>query len=617
MTHPGHRPGWRRSLICSAALAFLVAGTGLAGAGATAASATPATKTTVTYVGVAGGSISFGMTQSPTGCNAHTPAGDTPGTLMVLGAVLPSPFTVNENEVATANLNVITQSEVVSVPPRPETIVYTLNPKAVWSDGVPITAKDFIYAWEQQRGDLTSDPALVASTAGYRDIKSVTGSDKGRTVTVIFRQPFADWQMLFSNLLPAHIMEKVGWNPPCTTVDPAIDLSGGPFRLAKVSAQTIVLKANPKWWGTPPNARTITVHIASSTTQLAKWVRSGFVQVALPDELTPAFLTEVTSLPHVQSEVSLSSSVLQLEMASGPASELTPDMRLAVALSVDRQALVDRQVNWALSSVQVATSHIYAQGQNGYHSSATTTPTTVANGPPTTATSTSTTVTGQGGTVNFPVTPSPVQAASLMTAAGYTRTPPGAWSNVFGVPLTLRVAFDASDPWAVAVAPQLQSQLQSAGFTVSLIPEASATAAGGALADGSANLALLALTTSPFLSQAVAWYSDLLGPPGQNGSQNWTNYDSTTFENLITKASQQLNSGTPAATAYAAADLQLWEDMVALPLFTEPSAMAWSRRVGGVTPTPTSNSLLWYAQGWAIRVPESTNNTTPALPSPP
>jgi Bacterial extracellular solute-binding proteins, family 5 Middle len=338
--------------------------------------------------------------------------------------------------------------------------------------------------------------------------------------------------------------------------------------------------------------------------------------VGLPDELTPAFLTEVTSLPHVQSQVSLSSSVLQLEMASGPASELTPDMRLAIALSVDRQALVDRQVNWALSSVQVATSHIYAQGQDGYHSSTTTTPTTTANGPPTTATSTSTTVVGQGGTVNFPVTPTPVQAASLMTASGYSRTPPGAWHNGFGVPLTLRLAVDESDPWAVAVAPQLQAQLISAGFAVSLVPEASANAAGVALSDGSADLALLALTTSPFLSEALAWYSDLLGPPGQNGSQNWTNYQSTTFENLITKASQQLNSGTPAATAYAAADLQLWEDLVALPLFTEPSAMAWSRKVAEVTPTPTSNSLLWYAQYWAVRVPQSVNNTTPALPSP-
>ena len=33
------------------------------------------TTTAVTYVGVAGGSISFGMTQSPTGCNPHTHGG--------------------------------------------------------------------------------------------------------------------------------------------------------------------------------------------------------------------------------------------------------------------------------------------------------------------------------------------------------------------------------------------------------------------------------------------------------------------------------------------------------------------------------------------------------------
>ena len=413
MTIPGHRPGWRRSLtLCSAVLALLVVGSGTAGASAAK------DKTTVTYVGVAGGSVSFGTTQSPTGCNANTPAGDTPGTRMILGAVLPSPYVVSDNGVATPNQNLIVQAELVST--KPETIVYTLNPKAVWSDGVEITAKDFVYAWEQQRGDLTSDPTLVASTAGYRDIKSVKGSNKGRTVTVIFRQAFADWQMLFSNLLPAHIMEKVGWNPSCTTVDPSIDLSGGAFRIAKVSSKTIVLKANPKWWGTPPNARSITVHVASTTPQLAKWMRNDVVRVVLPDELTPTFLTEVTSLPHVQSSIDLSSTVLQLEMASGPQSVLTPDMRLAIALSVDRQAIVNRQATWALSGVQVATSHIYAQGQSGYHSSTTTTPTTTANGVPVPPTSTSTTVIGQGGTVNFPVTPSPTQAAALMTASGYS-----------------------------------------------------------------------------------------------------------------------------------------------------------------------------------------------------
>jgi peptide/nickel transport system substrate-binding protein len=490
-----------------------------------------------------------------------------------------------------------------------------LNPKAVWSDGVPITAKDFTYAWQQQRGDLTSDPSTVASTAGYRDITSVKGSNKGRTVTVVFRRLFADWQMLFSNLLPAHIMKKVGWNPACTTVSSAIDLSGGPFRIAQASAQTIVLRPNPKWWGTPANARRIAVHVASSTAQLAAWVRSGYVQVALPNSLTPAFLDEVTSLPHVQSQISLSSTVLQMEMASGTNSELTPDMRLAVALSIDRQALVTKQADWALSSVQVATSHIYAQGQSGYHSSPSTTPTTTSNGVPTTDGSTSTTMIGQGGSINFPATPSPEEASALLVSSGYTRSATDTWQNVFGVPLTLRLVVDDGDPWAFAAVPQLQSQLTNAGFGVQIIPAASATAAGEELAAGTADVALVPRTTSPFLSQSVSWYSDLLGPPGQGGSQDWSNYDSTTFENLILKASQQLNPAT-AATDYTAADLQLWEDLVAVPLFTEPSALVWSRRAGDVNPTPTSNSLLWFAQYWAIRVPEATSNTTPALPSP-
>jgi peptide/nickel transport system substrate-binding protein len=457
----------------------------------------------------------------------------------------------------------------------------------------------------------------VASTAGYRDIKSVKGSNKGRTVTVIFREPFADWQMLFSNLLPAHIMKKTGWNPSCTNVDPAIDLSGGPFRLAKVSAQTIVLRPNPKWWGTPANAQVIKLHITSSATQLAQWVRSGFVQVALPTSITPSLLTNVTSLPHMQSTVSLSGTILELEMASGPDSQLTPDMRLAIALSTDRQALVNRQASWALSSVQVATSHIYAQGGSGYHSSPLTTPTTTPTGATTTSTSTSTTVVGEGGSINFPVTPSPTEANQLMVASGYTREAPGTWHNLFGVGLSLHLVVDVSDPWALASAPQLQAQLASAGFAVSIIPAASATKAGEALADGSADLALMPLVTSPFLSQAVAWYSDLLGPPGQDGSQDWSNYDNSTFESLITKASQQLEPMSEKAAAdYEAADLQLWDDMVALPLFTEPSALVWSRKLSGVQQTPTSNSLLWYAQYWAVRVPEATNNTTPPLPSP-
>ena len=138
--------------------------------------------------------------------------------------------------------------------------------------------------------------------------------------------------MLFGNLMPAHVMEKVGWNPGCSTVNPAIDLSGGPFEIGSVSGQTITLVQNPKWWGTPANARSITVHVASSTEQLAQWMASGFVQVAQPTTVTTAFLTQMTGLPGAQSDVDTSATLLQLDMASSLDAQLSPDLRAAIGL---------------------------------------------------------------------------------------------------------------------------------------------------------------------------------------------------------------------------------------------------------------------------------------------
>jgi peptide/nickel transport system substrate-binding protein len=604
VTHRGRRPGWRRKFILGGvALAFVATG---------CQAAATSTTTSVTYVAVRGGSISVGISQSPTGCNPNTPQGDSPATQLVLNAVLPSPFTISPSDAPTQNPNVITQSELINT--KPETIVYTLNPHAKWSDGVPISAADFIYAWQQQRGAPAGAPGTVASVAGYRDIKSVEGSNDGRTVTVVFRTPFADWQMLFANLLPAHIMKKVGWNPSCSTVDPAIDLSGGPFVITSATSNQIDLISNPKWWGVATNSRRITVKIASSLNQLAQWMRNGTVQVALPNALTPSFLTQMTSLPDAQSAINASGTFLQLEMASGPNTPLAPDTRFAISLAIDRQALLSQQVAWALPSTQVATSHLYVQGQSGYHATPSVTTTTAVPGSTAPATSTTSTLIGQGGSVNFPTTANLTQSAALMVASGYVRAAGVTWHSAFGVPFVLHLVVDDGDPWAAATEPQLVSQLQAAGYAVTTYSVPSAVAAGAVLAAGFADLALLPRTSSPFLSQSLAWYTTLLGPPGQNGSQDWSGYDSTAFDQLVTTASQQLNPNT-AATDYAAADTKLWDDMVALPLFAEPNMLVWSRSLAGVEPAPKSNSLLWYAQNWAVRVPESTNSTTPPLPN--
>lgn len=564
--------------------------------------------TTVTYVGVAGGTISFGTTEGPAGCNPNTPSGDTPGTLSVLGAVLPSPYVVGDTGAPVPNNNLIVQSEVVSI--KPETVVYTLNPKAVWSDGVPITAADFKYAWEEQRADPTAIPS-VTSIAGYRDIASVTGSNAGHTVTVKFKTTFADWQMLFANLLPAHVMEKTGWTPTCPSVDPAIDLSGGPFKLGAVTPSTITLERNPLWWGTPPNAKQITIHIASSTQELAQWMTAGYVQVAQPSVLTSSFLTEMTGLPDAQSNVDYSDTELELDLASSPDTPLSPDVRFAISLLVNRQELVNQQVSWALPGVQVADSHVNIQGQTAYKPASTGTPTTTI---PTPTSSTSTTLIGAGGSVNFPVTPVPTQAASFIAMSGLERTPGDPYyHSAFGTPFALHMVYDSSDPWATSAAPTIRAELAAAGLDTTLLPVVGAAKTGQVLAAGFADLAVLPVTFTPYMSQALSWYTTSLGPAGKNGSQDWTGFSSSQFDQLVDTASQQLNPDT-AAGYYTKADTLLWDEMVSLPLFAEPAVLVWSRTIGGVTAMPQSTSLLWFAQLWAVRAPESTNNTTPSLP---
>jgi peptide/nickel transport system substrate-binding protein len=607
VTGRGRRPRRWRWLVGTSALLALSAVTASACSNNAAGGGT-----TVTYVGVAGGTISFGTTESPTGCNPNTPSGDTPGTQTVLAGVLPSPFVVNAAGSPTANASLIVSSELVNT--KPETIVYTLNPKAVWSDGVPISAADFKYAWEQQRGDPddAATNADVASISGYRDIASVTGSNGGHTVTVKFKTTFADWQMLFANLLPAHVMEKVGWDPACTTVDPTVDLSGGPFMLGTVTPQAITLVQNPKWWGTPANAKSIVVRLASSTAQLGQWMASGYVQVAAPTTVTQSFLTQMTGLPGAQSEVDTSATLLQLDMASSLDSDLPPDLRVAIALLINRQDLVNQQVSWASPTIVPGNSHLVVQGQPNYKLPGGGSSTTTTVPPPTS--STSTTVIGSGGSVNFPVTPVPAQAAALIAATGLQRTVGDPYyHSSFGAPFQLHMVYDSTDPWATAVAPVIQSDLRAAGLDTTLDAVAGADQTGQVLAAGFADLAVVPQTFTPYMSQTMAWYTMLLGPPGKNGSRNWTNFSNAQFDATVTTASQQLNPNT-AMTYYDQADTQLWDDMVSLPLFAEPTVLVWSRTVGGVNAMPRSTGLLWSAQLWAVRVPQATNSTTPSLP---
>lgn len=565
-----------------------------------------------TAVPAIGGTVTVGIDQAPTGCNPNTASGNTAADRLVLSLVLPSAFIVDEQGQATYDPALIEQAELHST--SPETVVYTINPKAEWSDGVPITAADFTYAWEHQRSvplGLIGGDADVASTAGYDDISTMTSSDHGRTLTVVFSTPYADWESLFSDLLPAHVLEQTGWSPPCSTVNPAIDLSGGPYMISAVSPNRITLVRNPRWWGQQPRLAKIVIRVADGPLQLAHWLSDGRIDVAAPTFFTPAFLQEVASIPGVKSAMSISDTFVELEFATASGITADPLIRDAIAYALDRQALVDKVASWADVAIAPATSHLFAQGQPSY-------PTTPA---PVPANSTTTTTSPGMSTTTAPISASTFPASGDVTLftrnfeeAGYEKSANGVWTNAAGTPLVMRLAVDGGDGWAAAAAEVVASQLRAQGIGVSVASAPSDQAAGSSLATGQADLAVLALHGGPFPTQTSAWYTPLLDVPGSTGSQDWSGYVSTKVEELFTEAAHKLNP-VSAAPIYSEIDRLLWSDMVGLPLFSEPDVLAWSASLSGVTPGPYWPGLFATVVEWALLVKEPVTFTgTPTLP---
>ena len=107
----------------------------------------------------------------------------------------------------------------------PLTIRFTYKTSARWSDGRPVTARDFRATWR-----VFINPANnVETRTGWEDIRAVRGT--GKTVTVVFKTRYADWESLVSSgPYPAHFI--AGKNMNETFVN-SIPLSSGPWKFDK------------------------------------------------------------------------------------------------------------------------------------------------------------------------------------------------------------------------------------------------------------------------------------------------------------------------------------------------------------------------------------------------
>jgi peptide/nickel transport system substrate-binding protein len=518
--------------------------------------------------------------------NDHTVAGDTPVGRMVASAVWAQVFRVTPGLAPSLDTNVVDSAEVVSL--APQTVVYKIDRRAVWSDGVPITVADFAYAWEAQRGtgvDVDGTPDSVATTLGYRDISSLTGSDDGRTVTVVFRNPFADWESLFDDLLPAHVAERVGWNTGFDSFDPSVLVSAGPWRIVSwTPGARLVLGRNPKWWASPASLDRV-VLVAAAPGAVAAELGAGAVQVAYPSGFDASFLAQASSSAALESTSGLGTRMMQLVFNTRRPPLDSAAVRQGVAHELDRAGIVSAVAQPTNHSAWEDNDHLFTNVEPGYGDDAT------------------------GYTE-----PDPVVAAHLLEQGGLTVDDSGTWSS-HGKAFDIELVWASDDPWSEATGPIIAAQLVAAGVAVTADPLPAAQLYGTVLPSGAFDVALVPVATGAYPSAMASEFSTSPALARGGANLDYSGFDDPRIDGLFTQAMQELD--TPSAQSiYNQIDQALWTSMPALPLYAEPTMLVSSAAVANVSDDAGGLGPLWSMRLWTRMAPASPHRSSNATAGP-
>lgn len=291
------------------------------------------------------------------------------GNLGELGSLLrptmPRAFVISPSGEATVNPDYFTDVQLTKT--DPQTVTYTINPKAVWSDGTPITWEDIASQINATKGE---DPAyLIAAPNGSERVASVTRGADDRQAVITFAKHYADWKGMFSGntmLYPKSMtatpeaFNRAQLNGPGP--------SAGPFVVSNVdkAAQRVTLSRNPKWWGAPPRLDTITYTVLDDAAKIPALQNNALDAVGLAslDDLTIAQRTAGVSIRRAPA-----ASWYHLTFNGAPGSVLSdPALRTAVAKGIDRQVIADVSQRGLVNTPTTLDNHIYVAGQEGYQS---------------------------------------------------------------------------------------------------------------------------------------------------------------------------------------------------------------------------------------------------------
>lgn len=289
-----------------------------------------------------GGTVVFTQpTDEPACLNPFDEERCRPGTAsstlrVLLGRVLESPFDVGPDFTWRPRL----VSRVAFTKRPPFTLTYHIRPEARWSDGVPITAADFVFT---HRALLRYGAPDDTDRTGVRSVRALDA----QTVKVVLRSRLGAWRGLFGRILPRHALRGENlltvWRDGIDNPKTGRPIGSGPFLVEDWDrGRQITLRRNPRFWGAhPAYIDRLVIRFGVEGDSLADRFRSGDVDVAAG--FPPSLFPVLQGVPGVGPRAVRNVGWDQFTIRAGPGGHpalRNKLVRRALAFGIDRDQLV-------------------------------------------------------------------------------------------------------------------------------------------------------------------------------------------------------------------------------------------------------------------------------------
>lgn len=529
----------RRGPRAGAAIAGLVLAL-LAGCTPAAPPTTPAPTPAPAQIGVnskpadqlvQAGSVRLPISALPTQWNPWQADGGGADALAVRGPLSAPAFVRNASGTAAPNPDFLTAATASG---SPTVATLTLNPQAVWGDGSPITAADWVATWRALSG--ADKRYQVRPGLGWERVAEVKQGATDHDVIVTFTGPDPDWTepLAAGPARAASVSDPAVFNTGWTEF--RAEWFAGPYTVAHVDKPQglITLTPNPRWWGGRPRLGSVFFRVIGSDALAAAFAAGEFDLYATDPEDQRQAIARRAPDSVVRAGDGTVGRALRLS-TDGVLADL--HLRQALVRAIDREKLARGLAGPLTKAPTVWSNHLLLPQQAGYVDEAA--------------------VTGLG----FDAT----AAAEALTSAGYPLV--GGQRRHGGVPLVLSITADPRDTVATAEADSITADLATLGIAVHPV------ATGGDLTAVDVPIPAYPLRGVAARVQAFP------------GLAAWASRLDTTVDPAAR------------ATEASAVASQTWSDAHTLPLYVTPELVITRTKLANLGATGYATPD-WSAVGW-------------------